>query len=994
MNERFKNRLLGALCAGIVVLLLGAAAIQVYMSPLTVPTLADMQRIQPHGKIGTIRVLGWAAAGDWGEPADFRVVQTNLTTTNAVQQVSIVDSNWMFIHDWHGDVRKFGAIPYRPLYSDVPWGFKTNIAAIGTGDFSAWARMRMPAGFTNPVGLFSIGPKVSNTNTATPFQATFCLRGSKGGVGFLFRGTNGSSGAGSVTADAATVDIAPSGLSSYFGQTVDLVVTRSGTTLKVYINGSDVTGTFTVANAAGLAKSLGGGVPLTVTVGSQENDWYWPSSVRVALWSSALSAGQAADPSGVSGKVVDFTPAITAEPDDAAPKINAAINHASATGGGVVQLPLGALRISSPIQLKLNTFLEGAWSAPYPIIPSGGEAYVPGLSLLVRWFDYRGNTIEAHREDFPETHLSLRNITANPGATRTTSARAGASKLTIVGHLGYVGHDLFLDRVASLEFHHIGFVKPNGHTVYALWPNELTLSHLTAAGGRGVHIRSGADTIIDHCFQDGAMGPVLYYFGNYGDIDNNCFEYNNDPRSGALPYEQAITVDAATDVITSSGTFGHRFQTGDVVRFVTDSGTLPTGLSADTDYYVYRLTDSTFKVSLVYGDDIARSGVIYDTGFVDITSAGSGTFYAGVGPNCGILLRGDNNALTGNRSANNYRDGLRMEDSYQNDISNNRFTQQSRGNSDKSGAGIRLVRSTQNNIGPNSTGDRLQSGFATNGIVGDALSYDNFLFGNTGSGLAGFVPYTLGSNNYFLDGKMAVFRPNGVRSTLLIPAIAGYSNYDEPAATNNAVPIIYDTSARRLMIYRNTTQKDYVPTFPYTGASAFWSVTSDGGLSAVNNGTAIGLLGLDGVFQNPLFYAKSSGNQLVNGARIGLLANGGLTTSSYSNVMSYRELGRVQLGGWFSNVVAGVNPQAATISGYAATDWVTTNQASFVEFGVLTNGATGEATRQVRIKQDGRINLIGAASDPTFNVENGDIYYNTGSGKFRGRASGAWVDLN
>jgi len=89
----------------------------------------------------------------------------------------------------------------------------------------------------------------------------------------------------------------------------------------------------------------------------------------------------------------------------------------------------------------------------------------------------------------------------------------------------------------------------------------------------------------------------------------------------------SISADASTDVITATG---HGYTDGDLVRFWNTGGALPTGLSANTDYYVRDATATTFKVS-------ANSG----GAAVDITGAGTGTNFAGDIPRAlidGLLL--------------------------------------------------------------------------------------------------------------------------------------------------------------------------------------------------------------------------------------------------------------------------------------------------------------------------------------------------------------------
>ena len=49
---------------------------------------------------------------------------------------------------------------------------------------------------------------------------------------------------------------------------------------------------------------------------------------------------------------------------------------------------------------------------------------------------------------------------------------------------------------------------------------------------------------------------------------------------------------------------------------------------------------------------------------------------------------------------------------------------------------------------------------------------------------------------------------------------------------------------------------------------------------------------------------------------------------------------------------------------------------------------------QDKTKLGGVMRLHTAGSDPSSNLENGDMYYNTSTNKFRGYANGAWVDLH
>jgi len=76
-----------------------------------------------------------------------------------------------------------------------------------------------------------------------------------------------------------------------------------------------------------------------------------------------------------------------------------------------------------------------------------------------------------------------------------------------------------------------------------------------------------------------------------------------------------VTADATADTLTFAG---RTFANGDIVRIWNTGGTLPTGLSADTDYYVVSATSTTLKLSATSGGSA-----------IDITGAGTGTNFLG-----------------------------------------------------------------------------------------------------------------------------------------------------------------------------------------------------------------------------------------------------------------------------------------------------------------------------------------------------------------------------
>jgi hypothetical protein len=89
--------------------------------------------------------------------------------------------------------------------------------------------------------------------------------------------------------------------------------------------------------------------------------------------------------------------------------------------------------------------------------------------------------------------------------------------------------------------------------------------------------------------------------------------------ANTLGQSDTFTADASTDTCTytSTANIPSNILTGTRVRFTTTT-TLPAPLALATDYYVIRVTDSTFKVATSYANAIAGTAI-------NITDAGTGT---------------------------------------------------------------------------------------------------------------------------------------------------------------------------------------------------------------------------------------------------------------------------------------------------------------------------------------------------------------------------------
>jgi len=92
-----------------------------------------------------------------------------------------------------------------------------------------------------------------------------------------------------------------------------------------------------------------------------------------------------------------------------------------------------------------------------------------------------------------------------------------------------------------------------------------------------------------------------------------------DATTNTLGQSDTFTADDTTDICTYTSTvnFPSNILVGTRVRLTT-SGTLPAGLATATDYYVIKISDTTFKLATSYANAVAGTAI-------NITSTGTGT---------------------------------------------------------------------------------------------------------------------------------------------------------------------------------------------------------------------------------------------------------------------------------------------------------------------------------------------------------------------------------
>jgi hypothetical protein len=133
----------------------------------------------------------------------------------------------------------------------------------------------------------------------------------------------------------------------------------------------------------------------------------------------------------------------------------------------------------------------------------------------------------------------------------------------------------------------------------------------------------------------------------------------------------------------------------------------------------------------------------------------------------------------------------------------------------------------------------------------------------------------------------------------------------------------------------------------------------------------IGTSSPDGPLQ--VSFADAETNQFNVGAAVGFLTNTNTTNNNWAQIFWTDSDG---------------GPAAAAV-GVQYTDH--TN--NYAAISLSTRGAGGLGER-VRVKTDGQVRFVPLASAPTNDVQDGDVYYDSGTNKLRVRAGGAWVDLH
>jgi hypothetical protein len=178
--------------------------------------------------------------------------------------------------------------------------------AIGTGDFSLWSRFRVPTSFGSGVGVLWLTD--SSTTTIRPNSIGIFLTSTD--LRVLRYGAT-------TPTDSRTANV-NNFLTNFVGQVVDVVVTRAGNTLKIFINGTDTAYT---ENTGGTAPAWGQTVVSDFTItGAFATNPFTGRIYRSVVFNRALSASDVtelitvgvnpADQWGTQTQAVGYNPAV------------------------------------------------------------------------------------------------------------------------------------------------------------------------------------------------------------------------------------------------------------------------------------------------------------------------------------------------------------------------------------------------------------------------------------------------------------------------------------------------------------------------------------------------------------------------------------------------------------------------------------------------------------------------------------------------------------
>lgn len=476
---------------------------------------------------------------------------------------------------------------------------QNSTTSIGGGDFSVWIR------FLNPSWSASVTEGIWQMEGLTsPANARYVqCNGTSSFLQFLLRSTTGSSTITPADVNSASSFIAsPNPLASLpVNSTVDLVFTRTNGTLKVYVNGADVTASFSFNSGWGDPWLTVNGIvcqnlAVSLFAGNLNYSQFFISKPIAAarVWNSVLTSAQAAKPSTTSGSFIDIS-GRTTEVSDATDAFRDAILSVYSRGGGMVTVPTGNFRIDGTVPLWANVWLIGERQAQF----FGSRTYrltnLVGTSATLP-------VVEVDIAYVPNGDTNLFPTTSAGGATITNRYHNGGLSDLSITTSG--GNCVNLTKVSTVGLSGLSLLPRSGYALLCYSCNGIRMDGIFGSpvtSGRGFLIHDTADCIIDSCNWGGAQGPSLWLAGNSNTFTGSQFWNSQNPGT---TWKLTFTFAGQNLTVT-----GHPFKTGDYVT-LSSTGTIPTGLSVSEGYWVYVVDANTIRLNRNRDQALAGVGIV------------------------------------------------------------------------------------------------------------------------------------------------------------------------------------------------------------------------------------------------------------------------------------------------------------------------------------------------------------------------------------------------
>ncbi len=606
-----------------------------------------------------VDVLGYYAPGDGG--GGTYVLTNSIAGTNAYGGRILAAGgakSWQLDQNVEIGVKQFGAKAYEWFVHPYYGISTTDVSSFGTGDFTVSTSFEAMASYDLLAnGLFRLAAPNSPVRSLEVSGIGTALQ-------ILLRSTNGSS---SVAAGAATIYFNTNPLT--LGASNNLAITRAGTNWLVYVNGVDVTASATISGASELSGSVTAGVSYKPEVGLTSNyqmhrkPIYW-----LRGWFRTLNSAEVANVLALTDYTWQVSSQFQTAPEDSSEAINAAAVWSFVNGGGVVKANAGKYRIDSPVYLRPTVSIIGEGETDWVGTPQNNS----NPSVFWAWDTSETNDVVVFDGQYMTNQYLY--LTARDATFGTISNKVGQARVKNVGlSANYVrfGRPVVMRNVANCSVEECELSVLHGYLADVYAGNEVRLIRNSSRGfslrGTGIRYLSVADSRIAYATMGGLFGPnILLQGANNNLIQGNLnFNAQNNAVGTFAP-----TLDISTDVFTATN---HNFFTGQSIFVYPGTGVLPTQLATNGSYFVYKVSENTFKLSNLYTSNSITSGALQG-GSIDFTNAGTAGWTINSGPAVNMLVwNSDGNLITGNRMDQAYDQNIQVSGGFANQATGNGF---------------------------------------------------------------------------------------------------------------------------------------------------------------------------------------------------------------------------------------------------------------------------------------------------------------------------------